>query len=66
MISTLSLPVMLIFAVVFFRDKMVGVKVMALLLAIWGFVSYIYHNYLDNDKSNKVVKDGNDDGKGVA
>ncbi|KAL2901627.1 Purine permease 21 [Bienertia sinuspersici] len=47
-ISTLSLPMVPIFAVVFFHDKMNGVKVISLVLAIWGFLSYIYQHYLDN------------------
>ncbi|XP_022757799.1 probable purine permease 11 isoform X2 [Durio zibethinus] len=54
-ISTLSLPVIPILAVVFFHDKMDGVKAMAMLLAFWGFLSYIYQHYLDDSKS-KVKK----------
>ncbi|XP_022737647.1 probable purine permease 11 [Durio zibethinus] len=49
-ISTLGLPVVPILAVIFFHDKMDGVKVMAMLLAIWGFLSYIYQHYLDGSK----------------
>lgn len=51
-ISTLALPVVPILAVIYFHDKLDGVKVMALLLAIWGFLSYIYQHYLDDSKSN--------------
>ncbi|KNA21815.1 hypothetical protein SOVF_039880 [Spinacia oleracea] len=47
-IATLSLPLVPILAVVFFHDKMNGVKVIALILAMWGFLSYIYQHYLDN------------------
>ncbi|KAM3682255.1 hypothetical protein ACB098_12G059200 [Castanea mollissima] len=54
-ISTLSLPVVPILAVIFFHDKMNGVKLMALLLAVWGFLSFIYQHYLDDSKS-KVNK----------
>lgn len=50
-ISTLALPVVPILAVMFFHDKMNGVKVVALVLAVWGFVSYIYQHYLDDRKS---------------
>ncbi|XWS49623.1 hypothetical protein CRYUN_Cryun12cG0019000 [Craigia yunnanensis] len=57
-ISTLSLPIIPILAVIFFHDKMEGVKVMAMLLAIWGFLSYIYQHYLDDSKS-KVKKKPN-------
>ncbi|CAO2837891.1 unnamed protein product [Amaranthus hypochondriacus] len=47
-IVTLGLPLVPVFAVIFFHDKMNGVKIISLLLALWGFVSYIYQNYLDN------------------
>ncbi|GMN30789.1 hypothetical protein TIFTF001_002960 [Ficus carica] len=62
-ISTLALPVIPILAVIFFHDKMNGVKVMAMLLAVWGFLSYIYQHYLDDSKlkahkriSNEVAR----------
>ncbi|CAI9095524.1 OLC1v1031499C1 [Oldenlandia corymbosa var. corymbosa] len=54
-ISTISLPAIPILAVIFFHDKMDGVKVIALILAIWGFLSYIYQNYLDDAKSRKFA-----------
>ncbi|KAJ4836388.1 hypothetical protein Tsubulata_021510 [Turnera subulata] len=53
-ISTLALPIVPVLAVVFFHDKMNGVKVIALLLAIWGFLSYIYQHYLDDAKSKET------------
>ncbi|KAF4404282.1 hypothetical protein G4B88_014738 [Cannabis sativa] len=49
-ISTLALPVIPILAVIFFHDKMNGLKVIAMVLAIWGFLSYIYQHYLDDLK----------------
>ncbi|XP_048141488.1 purine permease 21-like [Rhodamnia argentea] len=49
-ISVVGLPIVPIFAVVFFGEKMDGVKVMAMVLAIWGFVSYAYQYYLDDAK----------------
>ncbi|KAK9094856.1 hypothetical protein Scep_026325 [Stephania cephalantha] len=36
-ISTLALPIVLISAVIFFNDKMNGVKAVALVLSVWGF-----------------------------
>ncbi|CAL9058629.1 probable purine permease 11 [Musa acuminata AAA Group] len=54
-VSTLALPLVPIFAVVFFHDKMEGVKIIAMLIAIWGFVSYIYHHYLDDKKTKKAI-----------
>ncbi|KAK2985773.1 hypothetical protein RJ640_025781 [Escallonia rubra] len=49
-ISTLGLPIVPSLAVVFFHDKMDGVKVVSMLLGIWGFGSYIYQHYLDDLK----------------
>ncbi|KAA8525937.1 hypothetical protein F0562_007963 [Nyssa sinensis] len=58
-ISTLALPAVPILAVIFFHDKMDGVKVMSMLLAIWGFLSYIYQHYLDDAKSNATITNAN-------
>ncbi|CAN1180688.1 Probable purine permease 11 [Linum perenne] len=46
-ISTVALAVSPISAVIVFRDKMNGVKVIALLMAVWGFGCYSRQNYLD-------------------
>lgn len=46
-ISMMSLPLVPIASVVFYNDRIDGVKVIAMLLAIWGFASYLYQNYLD-------------------
>lgn len=56
-ISTLALPVVPVFAVVFFRDKMDGVKVVAMLIAVWGFLSYIYQHYIDDSKAKRSGRD---------
>ncbi|KEH31564.1 purine permease [Medicago truncatula] len=50
-IGTVVLPVGPILAVIFFHDKINGVKFIALMLAIWGFLSYIYQHYLDDKKA---------------
>lgn len=50
-ISTLGLPIVPVAAVFVFHETMDGVKVVAMLLASWGFVSYIYQYYLDELKS---------------
>ncbi|KAI4295400.1 hypothetical protein L6164_035449 [Bauhinia variegata] len=47
-IGVVGLPIIPIMAVVFFHDKMHGVKAIALVLAVWGFVSYMYQHYLDD------------------
>ncbi|KAM7508890.1 hypothetical protein LguiA_019343 [Lonicera macranthoides] len=53
-ISTFSLAITPIAAVIVFHDKMNGVKVIAMLMAFWGFASYIYQNYLDDLKAKKL------------
>lgn len=62
-IGTVALPIVPVLAVLFFDDKLNGVKVVAMLLAIWGFLSYIYQHYLDDLKSKAVLKiaDANSD-----
>ncbi|KAL7616160.1 hypothetical protein Lser_V15G03444 [Lactuca serriola] len=49
-ISTLGIPIVPVLGVIFFDEKLNGVKVISMLLAIWGFVSYIYQHYLDDSK----------------
>ncbi|PKA53286.1 putative purine permease 11 [Apostasia shenzhenica] len=46
-ISTLGIPIVPVFAVIFFHDRMDGIKSISLLLALWGFASYFYQNYMD-------------------
>ncbi|CAI8591045.1 unnamed protein product [Vicia faba] len=55
-IGSLVLPLVSTLAVLFFHDKIDGVKSMALILAIWGFLSYIYQNYLDDKKAKEVKR----------
>ncbi|KAE9619793.1 putative purine permease, plant [Lupinus albus] len=50
-IGILGVPFIPILAVIFFHDKMHGVKAISLVLAVWGFMSYVYQDYLDNLKS---------------
>ncbi|KAL0374209.1 UNVERIFIED_CONTAM: putative purine permease 11 [Sesamum radiatum] len=52
-ISTLSLAVTPIASLIVFHDNMNGVKIIAMLIAFWGFASYIYQNYLDDLKVTK-------------
>lgn len=52
-VSTLSLAVTPVASVIFFHDKMNGVKIIAMLMAFWGFTSYIYDNYLDDLKARQ-------------
>ncbi|XP_071686388.1 probable purine permease 11 [Rutidosis leptorrhynchoides] len=47
-VSTLSLAFTPVAALVVFNDKMNGVKVIAMLMGLWGCCTYIYQNYLDD------------------
>ncbi|KAK8963591.1 putative purine permease 11 [Platanthera guangdongensis] len=54
-IGTLGLPLVPIFAVVFFHEKMDGVKVVALLMAVLGFANYMYQHYLDDMRERNAA-----------
>ncbi|GLT52586.1 hypothetical protein SLA2020_259180 [Shorea laevis] len=56
-ISAMGLPVVPVLAVIFFHDKMDVIKVIALILAIWGFVSFIYQHYLDDAQESENQKE---------
>ncbi|XP_057948470.1 probable purine permease 10 [Malania oleifera] len=49
-ISTFAFPIVPIFAAIIFHENLNGVKIVSMLLAIWGFVSYNYQHYLDSLK----------------
>ncbi|BBH01772.1 Probable purine permease 6 [Prunus dulcis] len=53
-----GLPVVPVLAVIFFHDKMDRIKVLAMVLAIWGFVSDLYQHYLD-DRMSKTANNEN-------
>ncbi|KAL8103497.1 putative purine permease 10 [Apium graveolens] len=56
-ISTLGLPIVPVLAVFIFNDKMSGLKVISMVLAIWGFASYMYQHYLDYLKGRYTSAD---------
>ncbi|KAK8471457.1 hypothetical protein PHAVU_003G228200 [Phaseolus vulgaris] len=58
-IGNLELTITPILAVFVFHDKIYAVKIVAFFLAIWGFLSYIYQHYLDDQMANQ---DRSDDG----
>ncbi|XP_009360855.2 purine permease 21-like [Pyrus x bretschneideri] len=61
-ISALGLPAVPVLAVIFFHDKMNGIKGIAMVLGIWGFVSYAYHHYIEDRKSKTENRNaGNDE-----
>ncbi|CAM0903125.1 unnamed protein product [Alopecurus aequalis] len=51
--GTVALPLVPVFAVVLFGDKMTGIKAVAMLMAVWGFLSYVYQHYLDGRQAAK-------------
>ncbi|KAK8524601.1 hypothetical protein V6N13_015617 [Hibiscus sabdariffa] len=63
-IGTVGLPIVPVLAVFVFHDKMDGIKGMSMVLAIWGFVSYIYQHYQDHKKSkmeNRIASEMGDE-----
>uniref|UniRef100_A0A7N0UQ96 Probable purine permease n=1 Tax=Kalanchoe fedtschenkoi TaxID=63787 RepID=A0A7N0UQ96_KALFE len=52
-ISTVSLAVVPIVSVIIFHDNMNGVKLIAMLFAVWGCGNYFYQNYLDDLKAKR-------------
>ena len=57
----LGLPVIPVLAVIFFHEKMDGVKAISMVLAIWGFISYFYQHYLDDSESKAEKRDVKDE-----
>lgn len=52
-VSMLSLPFVPVVAVLFYGEKMDGIKIVAMLLTAWGFVSYLYQQYIDDNKAKE-------------
>ncbi|KAH0699497.1 hypothetical protein KY290_014314 [Solanum tuberosum] len=60
-IINLGSSVVPIFAMVFLKDMMSGLKVFSLLLGLWGYASYIYQHYLDDlEAKTSEVKSSDD------
>ncbi|MED6112553.1 hypothetical protein PIB30_062745 [Stylosanthes scabra] len=51
-ISVLGVPIVPLLAVVVFKDKMHGIKAISMVLAVWGFISYVYQHYVDERNCN--------------
>jgi len=49
--GAVQLPLVPVFAVLLFGDKMTGIKAVAMLMAVWGFLSYVYQHYLDGRRA---------------
>ncbi|XP_022720818.1 purine permease 21-like, partial [Durio zibethinus] len=62
-ISTVGLPIVPVIAVFVFHDKMDGIKGVSMVLAIWGFISYVYQHYMDHQKSkieNRIASESSE------
>lgn len=46
-ISTFALPIVPLFGVMVFHDEMNAVKIIAMIISVWGFISYVYQQHLD-------------------
>ncbi|KAH0935188.1 hypothetical protein HID58_012305 [Brassica napus] len=49
-ITAVGLPIVPVIAVIVFHDKMEASKIFSIVLAIWGFLSFVYQHYLDEKK----------------
>lgn len=52
---TAMIPILPVLAVAFFQDSFSALKAIAMLLSIWGFISYLYGGYLHNKKAKKIL-----------
>ncbi|KAL0549543.1 hypothetical protein IC582_014028 [Cucumis melo] len=52
-VCVLGSPLVPVAAVIIFHDKMSGLKGVAMALAVWGFISYAYQQYLDDCNKSK-------------
>ncbi|KAL1555882.1 putative purine permease 10 [Salvia divinorum] len=57
-IGMLGLPMGPVLAVVFLGDRLSGLKAVAMVVAMWGFVSYIYQHYLDDLEMKERGRNG--------
>ncbi|XP_039029595.1 probable purine permease 11 [Hibiscus syriacus] len=62
-VSMLSLPFVPIVGVLFYGEKMDATKVLAMLFTLWGFASYIYQQYLDENRSKENKSDQIEDSR---
>ncbi|CAL9225899.1 unnamed protein product [Arabidopsis halleri] len=46
-ITAVGLPIVPVVAVIVFHDRMDASKIFSIILAIWGFLSFVYQHYLD-------------------
>ncbi|XP_057823129.2 probable purine permease 11 [Cryptomeria japonica] len=53
-VSTLTLPILPVLALLLFDDKINSLKVIGMVLGIWGFVSYAYGGYQESKKAEEI------------
>ncbi|AES76629.1 putative purine permease, plant [Medicago truncatula] len=56
-ISFLGMLIVHILGAVFFQDQMHGIKAISMVLAAWGFISYMYQQYFDERNTPHIGKD---------
>ncbi|KAL0300609.1 UNVERIFIED_CONTAM: putative purine permease 10 [Sesamum radiatum] len=54
-ISTVGLPIVPILAAIFFHENMDGIKVTSIVLAVWGFASYVYQHYHNDSSESRIA-----------
>ncbi|CAL0306085.1 unnamed protein product [Lupinus luteus] len=62
-LGALAEPIIPIMGVIFFHETMDGIKAISMVLALWGFISYIYHHYANKTNSNAENGDTNQENK---
>ncbi|XP_050232232.1 purine permease 21-like [Mercurialis annua] len=64
-ISVVGLPIVPILGLFVFHETMDGVKAVSLVLAVWGFLSYVYQQYLDHQEMKGNRQEMKDDNRNV-
>ncbi|XP_062226571.1 probable purine permease 11 [Phragmites australis] len=60
-ISTVGTPLSPVIAVIFLGDRVGGVKLLAMLIGVWGLLSYVYQHYLDDRAKVKKIDEKSDE-----
>ncbi|KAK8580559.1 hypothetical protein V6N12_070825 [Hibiscus sabdariffa] len=57
-VGALGVPIAPLAAMIVFHDQMNGIKGISMALAVWGFLSYVYQQYLDERQFYAETKKG--------
>ncbi|PUZ48641.1 hypothetical protein GQ55_7G262000 [Panicum hallii var. hallii] len=60
-ISTVGTPLSPVIAVIFLGDRVDGEKLLAMLIGVWGLLSYVYQHYLDDRAKAKKMGERSDE-----